>query len=68
MVQISVNCSPGTYRNSGMTTCTNCDTNSVSKAGATECTVCEAGTVSNEDNTECGEMKSWLTILSYVDQ
>ena len=54
-VSFSEKCPAGTYRNSGMTSCTQCEVNTISKAGTSSCTACAAGTVANKERTKCGE-------------
>ena len=54
-VSFTEKCPAGTYRNSGMTSCTQCEDNTISTAKASSCTACPAGTEANEERTECGE-------------
>ena len=59
ILQTSVECSAGTYRDSTVTICTKCAVNSISeKTGAASCTSCSAGTVSNDERTQCGNSTS----------
>ena len=59
ILQTSVECSAGTYRDSTVTSCTKCAENSISEqTGAASCTSCSAGTVSNDELTQCGNSTS----------